>query len=213
VGDVTREPQSPEAAEAGCDAADSPVPGSVRTSDAVLIEGALRGDTEAWEALIRRYRRLVYSVPLRMGLSGDQADDVFQDTFAILVEKLAAVRDRERVGLWLAVTARRQALARATRSAARREVALEQDFDCARAEESPLDELERIERQVTIRQALESLPERCQRLLRALFYEDPTPSYDELASRLGMARGSLGPIRVRCFDRLRVAVARLRGGR
>ncbi|HTR98023.1 MAG TPA: hypothetical protein VMH61_08980, partial [Candidatus Acidoferrales bacterium] len=47
------------------------------------------------------------------------------------------------------------------------------------------------------------LPERCQRLLRALYYEDPPPAYADLARRLGVPVGSLGPTRARCMEKLR----------
>jgi DNA-directed RNA polymerase specialized sigma24 family protein len=51
--------------------------------------------------------------------------------------------------------------------------------------------------------ALSGLSERCKRLIEALYYEDPTPSYGELSQRLGVPIGSLGPTRARCMERLR----------
>lgn len=179
-------------------------------SDVELIDRALRGDAAAWEALVMRYRRLVYAVPLRLGLSSDQADDVFQETFAKLVEKLAEVRDGARVGLWLAVTARRHALARLTRGPARFDVPLAPGFERESAAETPLEELERLESEALVRRALETLPERCRSLLRALFYDDPPVPYARLARELGIPRDSLGPTRLRCFGRLRQALARIR---
>lgn len=46
------------------------------------------------------------------------------------------------------------------------------------------------------------LPPSCQRLL-ALLVEDPPVPYAEISSRLGIAVGSIGPMRGRCLDRLR----------
>ena len=51
--------------------------------------------------------------------------------------------------------------------------------------------------------ALGGVSERCRRLLEALYYEDPTPSYSELSQRLGVPVGSLGPTRARCMERLK----------
>jgi DNA-directed RNA polymerase specialized sigma24 family protein len=50
---------------------------------------------------------------------------------------------------------------------------------------------------------------RCRELLAMLFWETPSPSYDEAAARLGMPIGSLGPTRGRCLEKLRVALSEL----
>ena len=60
-----------------------------------------------------------------------------------------------------------------------------------------------------IRLALASLPDACRNLLIALYYEDPQPSYADLARRLGKPIGSLGPTRARCIERVRQILERL----
>jgi RNA polymerase sigma factor (sigma-70 family) len=180
-----------------------------RPSDADLVARCLDGDERAWESLVRRYRRLVYSVPMRMGLKGEDADDVFQETFATLLTRLGTVRDAARLGLWLAVTARRKGLDRVTRSQAAREVELPETLEVASTASLPVDELMRLERQHAVRRALQQLPERCRRLLEALYQEDAQPAYRDVASTLGVPVGSLGPTRARCLDRLRRALAAL----
>ena len=42
----------------------------------------------------------------------------------------------------------------------------------------------------------------CQRLL-ALLIQDPPFSYAEISSQLGTCVGSIGPMRIRCLDKLR----------
>ncbi|MFJ3787489.1 hypothetical protein [Kitasatospora sp. NPDC090091] len=54
-----------------------------------------------------------------------------------------------------------------------------------------------------VREAVAALPGRCPELVTALT-EDPPPTYREIAERLGMARGSIGPTRARCLACLRV---------
>jgi hypothetical protein len=53
--------------------------------------------------------------------------------------------------------------------------------------------------------ALRTLDPRCQALLRIVAFV-PRPDYDLVAERLGMRRGSVGPTRLRCLDKLRVAL-------
>ena len=47
-------------------------------SDAQLIQACLEGKEKAWQTLIGRYQRLVYSVPIRWGLSPEDSVDIFQ---------------------------------------------------------------------------------------------------------------------------------------
>ena len=63
--------------------------------------------------------------------------------------------------------------------------------------------LHRVECQHALALALERLEDLCRRLIAALYVEDPRPSYDEIARRLGRPIGSLGPTRARCLEKLR----------
>ena len=60
--------------------------------DRELIAACLEGDAGAWEALIVRYQRLIYSIPLKARLSTDDAADIFQSVCLKLYEKLATLR-------------------------------------------------------------------------------------------------------------------------
>ncbi len=176
--------------------------------DARLVERCLAGDARAWEALVRRYERLVYAVGRSYRLAEPDMADVFQEVFAALVKGLPRMRDPRTLCRWLSSTSDR--IARATALRRRREDALSAadsaELDqLAGAAETDAD-LEQLEQQAMVRLALASLPERCRGLLHALYYEDPTPSYAELSRRLGVPVGSLGPTRARCFERLRQAL-------
>jgi DNA-directed RNA polymerase specialized sigma24 family protein len=61
------------------------------------------------------------------------------------------------------------------------------------------------ERQDRVRSAFLQLPDHCRRLL-SLLLEDPPPSYEKISATLGIARGSIGPTRARCLDRLRKVI-------
>ncbi|RNL87441.1 RNA polymerase sigma factor [Halostreptopolyspora alba] len=72
---------------------------------AELVKRAQRNDTEAWESLIDRYARLVWSVVRSYGLLPHDAQDAEQTVWFNLAENLGRLRDPERVGGWLATTA------------------------------------------------------------------------------------------------------------
>jgi RNA polymerase sigma factor (sigma-70 family) len=183
--------------------------------DARLVEGCRAGDARAWEALVRRYERLVYAVARTYRLSDEDLGDVFQEVFAALHRGLPRLREPRALCRWLSSTTDRIARAAASRARAVSTVSLEDrgEADGLAADLPSIgSDLETLEEQAMIRIALASLPERCRRLLTALYYEDPPPSYVELARRFGTPIGSLGPTRARCFVAMRHAYAALSAG-
>ncbi len=176
--------------------------------DSRLVDRCLAGDPRAWEALVRRHERLVFAVARSYRLSDGDLGDVFQEVFAALVSGLPRLREPRALVRWLSSTAQR--IARATALRRRRELALASDpeeISRLAAEEPAVGaDLERLEEQALVRLALEALAPRCRRLLDALYYEDPSPSYADLGRRLGLPMGSIGPTRARCLERLRGAL-------
>ena len=77
-----------------------------------LVDAAAKGDQAAWDRLVQRFSGLVWSVIRSLGLSGDDARDVFQATWLCLVEQIDRIDDPGRLGAWLADTARREAARR-----------------------------------------------------------------------------------------------------
>ena len=77
---------------------------------AELVRAAAEGDQAAWNGLVDRYNGLVWSVARSHRLATADASDVVQTTWLRLVEHLGRLQDPERVGAWLATTARRECL-------------------------------------------------------------------------------------------------------
>jgi RNA polymerase sigma factor (sigma-70 family) len=178
-------------------------------SDIDLILACQKGDAEAWSMLVQRYQRLVYAIPRRAGLSEDMTADVFQRVFLKLVEQIQRLEQPDRVSAWLVTTAKRETLAMLQREQTRNTHSVETTDPGTLLEQmratSPLPDelLDQYEDQVLVRQALNELDERCQHLLKLLFYTEPERSYAEIAALLNMPEGSIGPNRARCLQRLR----------
>ncbi|MBZ0267784.1 sigma-70 family RNA polymerase sigma factor [bacterium] len=173
-----------------------------RMSDAELVRLCAENDGRAWRELVERYRRLVYTIPFRMGLDPADADEVFQRTFTALVEKIGSLERPDRVRAWLVTAARRTSLKMRTRARNHDPDAL---ADLPDARELPSEELERLEDETVVRMALSRLGERCRKLLTLLYYRDGgagPPSYEDIAQRMGAAVGSIGPTRARCLRKL-----------
>lgn len=149
----------------------------------------------SWELLIRRYQNLIYSVPIRYRFSLEDAADVFQSVCVILLQNLKTLRNVETLSTWLYVTTRRECWKVAKKK--RREVQLEK-WDEAFVEP----EGEKLILQHRIRQALDLVSEKCQQLLKALYYTDPPMSYDDVSEHFAIPYGSIGPTRARCLEKL-----------
>ena len=172
---------------------------------ALLVRLAASGDKQAWERLVDQYAKLIWSITAEFRLVESDAADVAQTTWLRLLEHIDRIQYPDRVGSWLAATARNECL----RSlAARKRVVLGHDTneieDTHAAPGAEVDErLLAAERDQTVREAMSRLPTRWQRLLELLM-ADPPVSYTEISDQLGLPVGSIGPTRGRCLARLRV---------
>jgi RNA polymerase sigma factor (sigma-70 family) len=183
--------------------------------DAALVARCIRGDGAAWEVLVRRYQRLVYAIVLRMGLDEHMAADVFQTVFERLLGHLPGISEPNRLQAWIVTTAKREALLQRKRgqrtlSMTHNDSDDQEGPDWEFGDESPgaeeaIDELQQLHQ---VREAVDLLDARCRELLLLLFCDEDTKvTYEEIARRMSMTVGSIGPTRSRCLDKLRQLVS------
>ena len=176
-------------------------------TDSELVSQCLQGDSQSWEALIMRYRRLIFSIPIRFGFSGADAADVFQSVCLKLIEHLHELKDETKVSAWLITTTTRQCIH--VRSQKFRETGADEDLE---EPPDPTDNVENIrvvaEEQQTVRDSVDQLHDRCRQLIELLYFDNRSPSYEEVSQLLGMPVASIGPTRARCLDKLRTILRR-----
>jgi RNA polymerase sigma factor (sigma-70 family) len=174
--------------------------GLVLAADATLVELAGRGSADAWQELVRRFAPTIAAIARRHRLNPTDAADVSQVTWLQLHRHLSRLREPDRVGAWLACTARHECLRLISRS--QRDVLVEAPFDdggAGRGDE-PIDALLAGERRDAVRRAVRDLPSRSRELLGLLMW-DCAP-YDCVSETMRMPRGSIGPTRERCLRAL-----------
>ena len=175
---------------------------AVLRNDTQLVEQCLKGSEEAWAALLAKYKNLIYSIPIKLGFSQEDAADIFQTVCTDLIAQLPNIRQPQALAAWLIkVTAHRCAH---WKRQSGRFVDYESVPEPASGSESlPEHLLSEVQNEQMLRTALRELSDRCRKLVEMLFFEIPARPYDEVAKEFGIASGSVGFIRGRCLEKLR----------
>jgi RNA polymerase sigma factor (sigma-70 family) len=176
-------------------------------SDERLIGLCLRGDQEAWSALIDKYKNLIYSIPIKLGMYQDAAD-IFQSVCVDLLAELPRLREHRALPKWLMQTCYHKCLHYQRAAERMVELAPEGSPSAGANSSSSIEDLPehllvQLEQEQILRDAILELPQQCERMVRLLFFEIPPRPYENVAEELGMATGSVGAIRARCLASLK----------
>ena len=178
--------------------------GELSWSNERLVRECGKGNQAAWSALIEKYKNLIFSIPIKFGLSREDAADIFQAVCLDLLSDLPKLREPRALPKWLMQTSFHKCLHwkkhRLTLFDDAQEVETRPE---ASTEELPEDMLYQLQREQVLRDAIATLPTRCHRMVGMLFFESPPRPYQEIAKQLGIATGSIGFIRGRCLRLLR----------
>jgi RNA polymerase sigma factor (sigma-70 family) len=177
----------------------------MQPSDTALIEASRNGDSHAWQQLVERYQRLIYTIPRRAGFDESHAGEIFQRVFAKLVANIHRIEQPERIQAWLVTTAKRETLRmvdKEKRFATTSHDLSEQESLPDTLTPVPDEVVEQLEEQNQVRLAVEQIGDKCRRLLTLLFYQSEPLAYSDIAHELGIAEGSIGPTRARCLQKV-----------
>jgi RNA polymerase sigma factor (sigma-70 family) len=167
-----------------------------------LLEAARDGHDEAIDQIVAELSPLLWHAARAAGLSRDDAEDVVQTVWVRLLCHLDGIHTSAALTAWLVTTTKREAWR--VRTAGRRQLPADQDWLAAVPDPGPGCEERAIadDQRRAIWAAMGKLPPRCQELLRIVAFV-PRPDYDAVAAALDIRRGSIGPTRGRCLDKLR----------
>lgn len=128
------------------------------------------GDAVAWEQLLDRYERLVYSIARNNGLSPEDAADITQITFGYLLQSLGQMTDEGNLRAWLATVAKRHSRRLLVRQLRYQSAEVDEEIMAGfLPDRTNLNEIDRWELAEWLRHGLDRIDERCRQLLRPLF--------------------------------------------
>ena len=135
-------------------------------SDAQLVHRCRAGEAEAWDELVERFSRYVYAIAVRGFRFGEHdAEDVFQEVFVRVYDRLGSLRDDAALRPWIAQLTRRVCLDRL--AAGSRE---EPAGDVVVADVEPT--IAELDEAFAVREALSGLSEECREVLDRFFCRD-----------------------------------------
>jgi len=169
-----------------------------------LVNRCLAGEEDAWSELLERFERLIYAVIRRIGFGDPEGADIYQRVAITLVEKLQTVRDLDHLGAWIVTTTRRECFSERRRMDRDRRSQADEDEALEVADPHLFDaDVDRLLEVALVNEEIRRLPNPCRDLLSLLFLSEETPAYTQVAARLGVPVGSIGPNRARCLAELR----------
>ena len=164
-------------------------------SDAELVAGCRAGDQEAWDALVERFSRYVSAIATQaFRLPPHDAEDVFQNVFLRVYERLGSLRSDDAVRPWVGQLTRNCCLdvIRASGRVMPVEEVEEQAAD---------DTIGRLDEAMGVRDGLARLGPECREILDRFFARDE--SYRTIGEALSIPAGTIASRISRCLGRLR----------
>jgi RNA polymerase sigma factor (sigma-70 family) len=165
--------------------------------DAELVARCRSGDDAAWNALVERFSRYVYAITVQgFRLAQHDAEDVFQEVFLRIYERLGTLRNDDALRPWIAQVTRRVCLDRLT-GQTREQLTEEAD----RGESGEDRALAELEQSMDVHDALAGLDGQCRELLDRFFARDET--YRTISVALDVPMGTVASRISRCLEKLR----------
>ncbi len=179
----------------------------LQTPDDKLMELGAAGDEQAFRILVERWERPIFAFLVRMLGSPEDAQDLAQETFMRMIRSAGKYRATGQFQSWLFRIAGNQARSRLRR----RKILKWLPFDENRQDppsqvSSPLEDLERQEIQLEMREAIAKLPVRQREALLLKQYQNL--KYREIAEVMDLSVAAVQMLLHRAMEALRKEYAR-----
>ncbi len=174
----------------------------MKDDDSILIDEALAGSQKAYAGLMERHRAAIYHIVNKIVHNDDVANDLVQETFMKAFSALASYRSEYRFSTWLYKIAantsidflRKKRIQALSLDRPLETKDGEVELEVADYSYHPERDLERKERNISIEEAIESLPKKYRDVI--VYRHKDDKSYEEIADLLNVP---VGTVKARIF--------------
>lgn len=165
-------------------------------TDAELVSQCIQGDSSAFEEIVTRYKKLVYSVVYKMITDKEEVHDVSQEVFIRLYKSLDKYNPEYKMSTWIVKITTNLCLD-TLRKKKQDTVTLDDAIGVSSSVDTPEESLIKSQRSQLIKKAINELPEKYKVLIilfhnNGMSYEEMTKILDEpmsiIKNRLYRAR-------------------------
>jgi RNA polymerase sigma-70 factor (ECF subfamily) len=181
-----------------------------KLTDKMLIDAHIKGESGAFEQIIRRHGAELLGYLQKMTRNREQAEDVFQETFKKVHENAHTLSGDNFKG-WMYRIATNTALDNIRKNKKHQAVKYDNseciDGHCeavVQKKDNPISKASKSEQAVKVRQSLNKLPDKQRAAVTLAYYQHMT--YREVAEVLGC---SLGAVKTQMFRALKTLAATL----
>lgn len=177
------------------------------TEDLLLIQRVLRGEQQAFQQLVERYQDLVFTLVLRVLQSREEAEEVTQDVFLKVYNRLGQFEQRSRLSTWIYTIAYREALDQIRKKKRMLATLSPEDSTLPLVDNttaSPMQSLQEQDMQALVSQALGRLRPEDALVLHLFYLQDH--SVQEVAGVTGMTTSNIKTKLHRLREQLRVDI-------
>jgi len=171
--------------------------------DRELIAACLENQPTAWEALLHRYKRMIYGVTVRFGFDAEERHEIFQIVCMEILKHFRSLRELEKLRSWILTITIRECNDSIRKKYRERRVISTDPIGVDQPVTDTLNIYASAEREEILRVAIGNLSDHCRKLIQLLFLDEETASYSDVGKELGISKDSIGSARQRCLERLR----------
>lgn len=167
-------------------------------TDEELVRLCRKGNEAAFIELLERYKRLIYSIPIKkFRFSQFESDEIFSRVLYKFINKLDTIDKPSSVKSWLCRTAWTSCM----EYLREKDDSIDDMDDLGSCDPDQDKDLTRLELKNAIEYSMAKLRRKCRELLDKRFYQKE--SYENIADEMGYSKGTIGGNLRRCLEKLR----------
>lgn len=149
--------------------------------DISIIKQIQSGDTRAYEVLVDRYKDMVFSIALKMLVNREEAEELAQDAFIKVYKSMHTFKGEAKFSTWIYRLTYNSCLDRIKKLKRSQSTVTLEEFSMGQLSqmETVLDEMDKSDRQKSIEECLNLLPEEENLIISLYYYEEQ--SLDEIS--------------------------------